>query len=39
MMEHQMEGSACGRYVYGIILQDGEEIDRYLIEDRMEASQ
>ena len=34
-----MVGSHCGRYVYGIILQDGEEIDRYLIEDRMEVCQ
>jgi hypothetical protein len=39
MMEHHMEGSACGRYVYGVILEDGEEIDRYLIEDKMESSQ
>jgi len=40
MMEHGIEGSACGRYVYGVIYNaDGEEIDRYLIEDRMEATQ
>jgi len=34
-----MEGSDCGRFVYGVIVEDGEEIDRYLIEDRMEATQ
>jgi len=39
MMEYHMEGSACGRYIYGVIVEDGEEIDRYLIEDKMESSQ
>lgn len=37
--EHHLEGSACGRYVYGVILDaNGEIIDRYLYEDRMETA-
>jgi len=38
-MEHYIEGSSCGRYLYGVIVDSasGEEIDRYLYEDRMET--
>jgi len=37
--EHHLEGSDCGRYVYGVILDaNGEEIDRYLYEDLMETT-
>lgn len=37
-MRHHYEGSACGRFVYGVITdENGEEIDRYLSEDRMET--
>ena len=32
-MEHHLEGSACGRYVYGVITEKGVEIDRYLEAD------
>jgi|TARA_R110000803_G_scaffold205170_1_gene271672 hypothetical protein len=38
MMEHILEGSACGRYIYGVIYEDGIEIDRYISEDRMESN-
>lgn len=37
-MHHHYEGSACGRYLYGVITDDeGNEIDRYVSEDRMET--
>ena len=32
-MEHHLEGSACGRFVYGVITENGVEIDRYLEAD------
>ena len=38
-MECVMEGSACeGRYIYNVILENGVEIDRYIVEDRMETA-
>ena len=37
-MEAHLEGSECGRYVYQVITENGEEIDRYLVEDRMESN-
>lgn len=37
-MECVMEGSPCGRYIYNVILENGVEIDRYIVEDRMETN-
>jgi len=37
-MECVMEGSACGRYIYNVLLENGLEIDRYIVEDRMETA-
>jgi len=37
-MECVMEGSPCGRYIYNVILENGVEIDRYIVEDRMETA-
>jgi uncharacterized protein YabE (DUF348 family) len=37
-MEAHLEGSECGRYVYQVITEDGKEIDRYVVEDRMASN-
>jgi hypothetical protein len=37
-MECVMEGSPCGRYIYNVIYENGIEIDRYIVEDRMETN-
>ena len=30
-MEISYFGSKCGRYVYGLVMQNGIEIDRYIV--------